>query len=121
MWRRLKLLARAWFRRVQVGVVLERLGSRPGDNGEPDTIRAVAGSSIVTLVGQPSELMLYAHGRTRWPRSSWSASRRPSSILNAADLRTLSARLACDSARLRAAAGACRSEEPPKPVDLAVP
>ena len=27
MWRRLKLLGRAWFRRVQVGVVLERLGS----------------------------------------------------------------------------------------------
>ena len=37
MWRRLKLLARAWFRRVQVGVVLERLGSaerrrRAGDH-----------------------------------------------------------------------------------------
>ena len=63
MWRRLKLLARAWFRRSPVGVVLERLGSaEPG--GEPETIRAVSGSSIVTLVGQPSELMLYAHGRT---------------------------------------------------------
>ena len=63
MWRRLKLLARAWFRRSQVGVVLERLGSaEPG--GEPETIRAVSGSSIVTLVGQPSELMIYAHGRT---------------------------------------------------------
>ena len=64
MWRRLKLLARAWFRRSPVGVVLERLGSATAD-GEPDTIRAVSGSSIVTLVGQPSELMIYAHGRTR--------------------------------------------------------
>jgi hypothetical protein len=63
MWRRLKLLARAWFRRSPVGVVLERLGSATAD-GEPDTIRAVSGSSIVTLVGQPSELMIYAHGRT---------------------------------------------------------
>ena len=42
MWRRLKLLGRAWFRRVQVGVVLERLGSADAE-GEPDTIRAVSG------------------------------------------------------------------------------
>ena len=63
MWRRLKLLARAWFRRVPVGVVLERLGSADAD-GEPETIRAAGGSAIVTLVGTPSELMLYAHGRT---------------------------------------------------------
>lgn len=64
MWRRLKLLARAWFRRVPVGVVLERLGSAAGPAGEPETIRAVGGSPMVTLVGQPSELMLYAHGRS---------------------------------------------------------
>jgi len=63
MWRRLKLLARAWFRRAEVGVVLERLGSESA-HGQPETIRAVSGSTIVTLVGQPSELMLYAHGRT---------------------------------------------------------
>jgi uncharacterized protein (TIGR03085 family) len=63
MWRRLKLLARAWFRRAPVGVVLERLGSADAA-GEPETIRATGGSSTVTLVGQPSELMIYAHGRT---------------------------------------------------------
>ena len=62
MWRRLKLLGRAWFRRVPVGVVLERLGSATAD-GDPETIRAAGGSSIVTLVGPPSELMLYANGR----------------------------------------------------------
>nr|WP_294690378.1 TIGR03085 family metal-binding protein [uncultured Friedmanniella sp.] len=63
MWRRLKLLGRAWFRRAPVGLVLERLGSADAD-GEPDIIRANSGSSIVTLVGQPSELVIYAHGRT---------------------------------------------------------
>jgi uncharacterized protein (TIGR03085 family) len=62
MWRRLKLLARAWFRRAPVSVVLERRGPA-GSDGEPDTIRAMSGSSIVTLVGWPSELLLYANGR----------------------------------------------------------
>ena len=62
MWRRLKLLGRAFFRRVPVGVVLERLSPLPTD--EPETIRVSPGSTIVTLIGQPSELMLYAHGRT---------------------------------------------------------
>jgi uncharacterized protein (TIGR03085 family) len=63
LWRRLKLLARAQFRRAKVGVVLEREGSRNGD-GEPETIRAAAGTHIVTVVGRPSELTLFAHGRT---------------------------------------------------------
>ena len=63
MWRRLKLLGRAWFRRVPVGIVLERAVAA-GSDREAETIRAVAGNPIVTLVGQPSEIMLYAHGRT---------------------------------------------------------
>ena len=63
LWRRLKLLARAWFRRAPVGVVLERFGSADAE-GEPETIRATGGTRTVTLGGQPSELMLYAHGRT---------------------------------------------------------
>jgi uncharacterized protein (TIGR03085 family) len=63
LWRRLKLLARAQFRRAKVGVVLEREGSRDAD-GEPETIRAAAGAHIVTAVGRPSELTLFAHGRT---------------------------------------------------------
>jgi uncharacterized protein (TIGR03085 family) len=86
LWRRLKLLARAWFRRAQVGVVLERLGHL-GETGEPDTVRAVAGSSIVTLVGQPSELMLYAHGRTRVAEIKVVGEPDAIDILNAADLR----------------------------------
>ena len=63
LWRRLKLLARAQFRRAKVGVVLEREGPRDAD-GEPETIRAAAGAHIVTAVGRPSELTLFAHGRT---------------------------------------------------------
>jgi uncharacterized protein (TIGR03085 family) len=63
LWRRLKLLARAQFRRVKVGVVLEREGAR-GSDGEPETIRAAAGAHIVTAVGRPSELTLLANGRT---------------------------------------------------------
>ena len=62
MWRRLKLLARAQFRRAPVGVVLEREGVST-TSGEPETIRAAGGSPIVTLVGRPSELTLLAHGR----------------------------------------------------------
>ena len=62
IWRRLKLLGRAFFRRAPVGLVLERLGT--SDAYEPDTIRAVSGSPIVTIVGQPSELLLFAQGRT---------------------------------------------------------
>ncbi|HYP44502.1 MAG TPA: TIGR03085 family metal-binding protein [Propionibacteriaceae bacterium] len=61
MWRRLKLLGRAHFRRVPVGVVLERAAA--GARGGPEVIRAVSGSPIVTVVGRPSELLLFAHGR----------------------------------------------------------
>ncbi|GAB3704571.1 TIGR03085 family metal-binding protein [Mariniluteicoccus flavus] len=62
MWRRMKLMGRAMFRRSPVGVVLER--ERPETTaGEPETVRAMAGSDIVTIVGKPSEMMLFAYGR----------------------------------------------------------
>ncbi len=78
MWRRLKLLARAWFRRAEVGVVLERddtpappqvvsAQSVPPEL-RPETIRARAGTPIVTVVGRPSELTLLANGRTAAPQ-----------------------------------------------------
>lgn len=64
MWRRVKLIGRALFRRSPVGVVLERSA---GDDApaptEPETVRVMPGSEIVTIVGKPSELMLYAYGR----------------------------------------------------------
>ena len=84
MWRRLKLLGRAWFRRVQVGLVLERLESA-GAGGDPDTIRAVSGASIVTLVGQPSELILYAHGRTAVAEIKLVGEPEAISVLNSTD------------------------------------
>jgi uncharacterized protein (TIGR03085 family) len=61
MWRRLKLLGRAFFRKVPIGVVLER---KSVGADEPETIRAVTGTPIVTVVGRPSELLLFGHGRT---------------------------------------------------------
>lgn len=62
MWRRMKLMGRALFRRSPVGVVLERPVPE-GSTGEPDTVRVMPGSQIVTIVGKPSELTLYAYGR----------------------------------------------------------
>lgn len=64
MWRRLKLMGRAMFRRAEVGIVLER--ARPADaTGDPETVRVMPGGEIVTIIGPPSELMLYAHGRRK--------------------------------------------------------
>ena len=63
MWRRLRLMGRAFFRRAGVGVVLERSDGEAGGDREPETIRVSSGPETVTLVGRPSELMLYAYGR----------------------------------------------------------
>ncbi|WP_114559252.1 TIGR03085 family metal-binding protein [Desertihabitans aurantiacus] len=62
VWRRLKLLGRAFFRRAPVGVVLERSddGQASGDDRQ---LRVSSGADTVTLVGRPSELLLYGHGR----------------------------------------------------------
>jgi len=91
LWRRMKLLGRAWFRRVNVGVVLERAGSAgsggSGGGHEPDTIRAVSGSTIVTVVGRPSEIMLYAHGRTAVADVELVGEPEAVEILRSADLR----------------------------------
>lgn len=61
LWRRLKLMARVMFRGVGVGLVLERAVTVPGDT--PETIRALPGPEIVTLIGTPAELLLFAYGR----------------------------------------------------------
>ncbi len=87
MWRRLKLLGRAWFRRVPVGLVLERADSADS-GGEPETIRAVSGAAIVTLVGQPSELLIYAHGRVSVAEIKVIGEPDAIALLTATDLRT---------------------------------
>lgn len=65
IWRRLKLLGRALFRKADVGIVLERGSADPEAprEPEPESNRVNSGSETVTIVGAPSELMLYAYGR----------------------------------------------------------
>nr|NLI50136.1 TIGR03085 family protein [Propionibacterium sp.] len=57
LWRRLGLVGRLLFRGGDVGVVLEQAGS------DAAPLRVKAGSATVTLVGRPSELLLFAFGR----------------------------------------------------------
>jgi uncharacterized protein (TIGR03085 family) len=56
LWGRIGM-ARTAFRKAPVGAVLER-SDAPGT-----TVRAKPGTRTVTLVGTPSELILYAFGR----------------------------------------------------------
>lgn len=59
VWRRLPLLGKLLFRAAPVGLVLER-----DDVPAAEPLRVRAGDEIVTLVGAPSELVLYGFGRT---------------------------------------------------------
>lgn len=63
IWRRIKLLGRAFFRRTPVGVLLERSDRTPPEGADPDSVRVSSGTDTVTVVGKPSELLLYANGR----------------------------------------------------------
>jgi uncharacterized protein (TIGR03085 family) len=85
LWRRLKLLGRGFFRRTRVGVVLEREGT--ADHYEPDTIRAVSGATIVTIVGRPSELLIFASGRGAAAEVKLVGEPAALDLLHAADLR----------------------------------
>ena len=66
VWRRLKVLARPFSAAPRSAMVLERLDdpAAMARAGRPQSIRAMSGSSIVTLVGAPSELLMFANGRT---------------------------------------------------------
>lgn len=57
-WARLGLIGRVFFGSSPVGVVLERAGTG-------QTHRVKAGAQTVTLLGTPSELLLFAFGRER--------------------------------------------------------
>ncbi|MGJ6979337.1 TIGR03085 family metal-binding protein [Aestuariimicrobium soli] len=59
-WRRLKLLAKALFRRLDAGLVLERTD---GQGRVEESFRVRPGSHTVTVQGRPSELLLLAYGR----------------------------------------------------------
>lgn len=56
LWKRLTGMSRMLLRPATVGIVLER------ETGE--SIHATAGNPIVTIIGEPAELLLYAFGRT---------------------------------------------------------
>lgn len=58
IWSQLRLMARGFFRRSGVGVVLERAGARRGH-----AVRVAPGAPVVTVRGRPGELLLYAFGR----------------------------------------------------------
>lgn len=57
-WQNLTKAAPLMLRKTQVGLVLEWV-DRPGH-----VVRAAKGNRIVTVIGQPSELLLYAFGRS---------------------------------------------------------
>ncbi|CAM5493303.1 hypothetical protein SSPIM334S_01862 [Streptomyces spiroverticillatus] len=70
LWSRLERSARLVGRSAPTGLVLRR----------PDGQTAVAhkGTPVVTVTGEPSELLMFAYGRQTPPRSSWTATRTPS-------------------------------------------
>jgi len=57
LWRRLPLMGRMFFAKAPVGVLLER------SDADAPPVRAKAGASTVTVIGRPSELILFAFGR----------------------------------------------------------
>lgn len=57
LWRRLPAMGRMFFGRAPVGVLLERT------DADAPPVRAKSGASTVTVIGRPSELILFAFGR----------------------------------------------------------
>jgi uncharacterized protein (TIGR03085 family) len=57
LWRRLPLMGRMFFAKAPDGVLLER------SDADAPLVRAKAGESTVTIIGRPSELVLFAFGR----------------------------------------------------------
>lgn len=57
LWTRLPLLGRGLFRRAATGLALER-------EVDGATVRVRPGATTVTIVGRPSEIVLFAFGRT---------------------------------------------------------
>lgn len=55
LWAMLKRAGRVWYRRSPVGVILRR--------PDGDSLVVQTGQGVVTVVGEPSELMLHAFGR----------------------------------------------------------
>jgi uncharacterized protein (TIGR03085 family) len=84
LWQRLRLRAtRLILRKVPVGVELARndadAGNDDGDDGEPRQLRITIrnGTPVVTVVGDPAELTLWAFGRTTAARVRLDGAARP--------------------------------------------
>lgn len=65
LWRRVRMMARALLRRVDTGLVLARNDVQHDNPAEEqaDLIRVHPGQELVTVLGRPSELMLFISGR----------------------------------------------------------
>ena len=63
LWRRAVGMGRLAFRKLEVGVVLERTDIGVGQDGRE--ARLSPGDHTVTVRGRPAELVLYAFGRDR--------------------------------------------------------
>ena len=65
LWRRLRLAARLFLRSAPGGVILQRdHAGQPAAAAGADRITARSGTPAVTVTGRPSELLLWATGRT---------------------------------------------------------
>ena len=93
LWRRLRLRAtRLILRKVPVGVELARddvdagHGDGDGDDGEPRQLRITIrnGTPVVTVVGDPAELTLWAFGRTTAARVRLEGAAQPVQTLSEA-------------------------------------
>jgi uncharacterized protein (TIGR03085 family) len=91
LWQRLRLRAtRLILRKVPVGVELARndvdAGNGDGDDGEPRQLRITIrnGTPVVTVVGDPAELTLWAFGRTTAARVRLEGAAKPVQTLTEA-------------------------------------
>jgi uncharacterized protein (TIGR03085 family) len=91
LWQRLRLRAtRLILRKVPVGVELARndvdAGDGDGDDGEPRQLRITIrnGTPVVTVVGDPAELTLWAFGRTTAARVRLDGAAKPVQTLTEA-------------------------------------
>ncbi len=63
LWKVTRARARAFYRHVPVGVVLERTDATPGTEPEANTVKAATGAPVVTVRGPAQELLLFSFGR----------------------------------------------------------
>lgn len=63
LWKVLRSRAKAFYRHVPVGVVLERTDGPAAASSDEVTVKASSGSPLVTISGPAQELLLFSFGR----------------------------------------------------------